>query len=93
MTLILEKSIVGRVVSGLVADKLGRFNSIIIVAFLLGAFTVALWIPAKNSAAIIAYGVLFGFASGGFIPLVPSVIAQILDVREIGTRTGTASFL
>ncbi|ETS77417.1 hypothetical protein PFICI_11291 [Pestalotiopsis fici W106-1] len=86
-------SIVGRVVSGFAADRIGRYNAIILVAFLSGAFTIALWIPAKTSATIIAYGVLFGFASGGFIPLVPSCIAQISDIKEIGTRTGTASFL
>ncbi len=33
---------------------------------------------------------LFGFSSGGFIGMGPSLIAQISELREIGRRSGTA---
>jgi len=62
----------------------------IMVTFFSGLFTLALWIPGKNNAAIIAYMVIFGFTSGGFIGLAPALIAQISDIRKIGVRTGTA---
>ncbi|KAI1843454.1 hypothetical protein JX265_013336 [Neoarthrinium moseri] len=83
-------SIFGRIGPGILADKVGRFNMIICITLLSGVITLALWIPGKSSAALIVYGVIFGFSSGGFISLSPACIAQISDVREIGTRTGTA---
>lgn len=53
--------------------------------------TLALWIPASHSsAAIVVFTALFGFASGGFVSLMTPLIAQISDIRQIGTRTGTA---
>ncbi|KAH8199072.1 hypothetical protein TruAng_006759 [Truncatella angustata] len=82
-------SIVGRIIPGFTADKLGRFNSMITITALSGIVTLALWIPGKSTGAIIAYGVLFGLTSGGFVSLVPACIAQLSEVHEIGTRSGT----
>jgi MFS family permease len=62
----------------------------LMVVFFSGLFTLVLWIPGKDNASIIAYMVIFGFTSGGFIGLAPALIAQISDIRKIGIRTGTA---
>jgi len=83
-------SIVGRITPGFVADRLGRFNVMIFISLLSAAITLALWIPGKSDGALIAFAVLFGFSSGGFIGLFPTLIAQISDIRQIGVRTGTA---
>ncbi|CAI4213983.1 unnamed protein product [Parascedosporium putredinis] len=59
-------SIIGRILPGFAADRFGRYNCIIIITALSGIATLALWIPSGgNMGAIIAYAVLFGFASGG----------------------------
>ncbi|KAL1848133.1 hypothetical protein VTK73DRAFT_10206 [Phialemonium thermophilum] len=84
-------SIVGRIVPGIVADRVGRFNVMIFITALSAVITLALWIPGKSNGPIIAYAVLFGFSSGGFVGLGPTLIAQISDIRQIGVRTG-ASF-
>lgn len=75
---------------GIAADKLGRYNVMIAITFLSSVITLALWIPGKSTAAIIVYLIVFGFTSGGFIGLAPSIVAQISDIRKIGTRTGAA---
>jgi MFS family permease len=63
----------------------------IFIVALSAVITLAMWIPgAKDTGAIIAYALLFGFSSGGFIGLGPTLIAQISDIRQIGVRTGTA---
>lgn len=62
----------------------------ILITGLSAAVTLALWIPGKSTGAIVAYAVLFGFSSGGFIGLAPTLIAQVSDIREIGVRTGTS---
>lgn len=64
----------------------------IFISGLSGVITLALWVPGKSTATTVVYGAVFGFASGGFISLLPAVVAQISDIREIGTRTGIAFF-
>ncbi|KAH9229789.1 hypothetical protein K456DRAFT_569296 [Colletotrichum gloeosporioides 23] len=83
-------SILGRIIPGIVADKMGRYNVMIFITFISALFCLALWIPGKSNAAIIVFLVIFGFSSGGFISLAPALIAQISDIRQIGIRTGTA---
>ena len=86
-------SILGRIIPGFIADAVGRFNTMIIITLLSAIFTLALWIPGKGSATIVVYGAIFGFTSGGYVSIGAPCIAQISDIREIGTRTGTAYLL
>ncbi|KAI1653476.1 riboflavin transporter MCH5 [Daldinia decipiens] len=85
-------SIPGRIAPGFLGDRFGRFNIMIFISGLSGIITLALWIPGESTATTVTYGAIFGFASGGFISLLPSLIAQISDIREIGIRTGMAFF-
>ena len=62
----------------------------IFITALSAIIALALWIPGKSDGAIIAFAILFGFSSGGFIGLSGTLIAQISDIRQIGVRTGTA---
>lgn len=54
---------------------------------------LALWIPAKSNAPIIVFAALFGFTSGCYVSMVPALVAQISDIREIGLRSGTTFFI
>ena len=83
-------SIVGRILPGIAADKLGRFNVMIVVTLLSAIVTLAIWVPGKSTAAIIVYAMLFGLSSGGFISLGPALIAQVSDISQMGVRTGAA---
>ncbi|KAI0389301.1 MFS general substrate transporter [Xylariaceae sp. FL0594] len=85
--------IFGRIIPGMVADRAGRFNVTILVTALSAVFTLALWIPGKSTATTFIFGALYGFASGGYISLIPPVIAQISDIREIGARSGALLFV
>ncbi|KXJ95165.1 major facilitator superfamily domain-containing protein [Microdochium bolleyi] len=84
-------SIPGRIIPGLLADKVGRFN---LTTLWLGAsavITLALWLPGVNSTpALWAYAVLFGFVAGSIFSLAPACVAQVSKIREVGTRTGIA---
>jgi len=50
---------------------------------------LAMWLPSTGNAPIITFAALYGFGSGAFVSLAPSLIAHISDVRQIGVRTGT----
>jgi len=81
-------SLFGRLLSGVAADKLGKYNVFITATGTAGIFTLALWIPAKGDSAIIAYAVLYGFFSGAYVSLFGALVAQISPLPEMGYRTG-----
>ena len=82
-------SVFGRILPGIIADSIGRFNVTIITCTFSAVIVLALWLPSRGSIPIIIFSALYGFSSGAFVSLVPSLIAQISDVRQIGVRSGT----
>jgi len=82
-------SIFGRILPGIAADKLGRFNTMIVTCALSSIIVLAIWLPARGNAPIIVFAVFYGFTSGAFVSLGPALIAQISPIREIGVRNGT----
>jgi len=83
-------SIFGRTLPGIIGDKVGRFNTMIAFCALTTILILAMWIPANTNAIFVAFAPLFGFASGAAIGLTPALIAQISEIKDIGTRTGAA---
>lgn len=82
-------SFFGRILPGYIADKIGRYNVIVVMAAFCAIIDLALWIPAKTNAPIIIFASLYGFGSGAFVSMAPALIAQISpDVTKIGVRTG-----
>jgi predicted MFS family arabinose efflux permease len=83
-------AIPGRFLPGLIADKIGRFNVMVLTSLICATLTLALWLKAgDNLAAIICYAVFFGFWSGAAISLTPVCISQVCATEDIGKRTGT----
>lgn len=83
-------SIFGRVLPGMAADKWGRFNVMIAIMFISAIVCLAVWIPVNTVGGILAFVIIFGFSSGGFISLAPTLVVQISEIRQIGTRIGMA---
>ncbi|KAK4159535.1 major facilitator superfamily domain-containing protein [Cladorrhinum sp. PSN259] len=84
-------SVIGRVLPGILADKIGRFNVIILTISICLVTVVGIWLPAGDSnATIIAFAVLFGFGSGSNIGLVPVCLGQLCDHRKFGRLFSTA---
>lgn len=84
-------SVVGRVLPGFMADRFGRFNVIILTIALCSITVFALWLPAGNSAPLlIAFAVMFGFASGSNLGLIPVCLGQLCDHRRYGRLYSTA---
>jgi len=82
-------SIFGRTLPGLLGDRVGRFNVMVVFCTLTGISILAIWIPATSNAGQIVFAPLFGFFSGAAIGLTPALIAQVSPIKEIGIRTGT----
>ncbi|RSL48628.1 hypothetical protein CEP54_012834 [Fusarium duplospermum] len=84
-------SVVGRVVPGIISDRIGRFNVLIITVGACIICVLALWLPAGDSKPmLIAFTLLLGFASGGNVSLVPVCIGQLCDSKDYGRYLSTA---
>lgn len=87
-------SIIGRIISGFLADPWGRFNVMISTTWVCIALACGLWLTAgDNEAAIISFVALFGFWSAPSISLTPVCVAQICFTEDYGKRYGTTIFL
>jgi MFS family permease len=62
----------------------------ILVTGLSAVICLAVWIPISSTAGILVFTVIFGFSSGGFISLGPTLIASLCELKDIGTRIGGA---
>ncbi|RYP06724.1 hypothetical protein DL764_002976 [Monosporascus ibericus] len=84
-------SFFGRCLPGLLADKVGRFNVIVMTNGLCAATILGFWLPAGDSRALlIVFAVTFGFASGSNLGLYPVCIGQLCDARDYGRFYSTA---
>ncbi|KAL8681288.1 MAG: hypothetical protein Q9186_002599 [Xanthomendoza sp. 1 TL-2023] len=84
-----DVSIFGRTIPGYIADKTGRFNTMIVTSFLSTILVLGLWLPARGNTPYILFAAFYGFSSGAFVSLAPALVAQISDIRSIGVRTGS----
>jgi MFS family permease len=94
-------SCLGRWFPGYIADKFGRFNSMIAALALCTATTFTLWLPASIltpstpaeattiKALAIVYALIFGFASGSNISLTPVCVGQLCNTNEYGRYYAT----
>jgi MFS family permease len=65
-------SFFGRYFAGLVADMIGRVNTLILTLAMCVLSCFALWLPAGESTAmIVVFAVIFGFGSGSNLSLSP----------------------
>lgn len=53
-------SLFGRTIPGYLADKVGRFNTLVFMCFFTGILILALWLPGTGNAAIIVFAALYG---------------------------------
>lgn len=88
ISLLTEVSLFGRILSGVAADKVGKYNVFVIACGVAGIFTLGMWIPATGNAALIVFAVIFGFTSGAYVSLIGGLVAQISPLPEIGFRSG-----
>ncbi|KAL0960544.1 hypothetical protein HGRIS_005582 [Hohenbuehelia grisea] len=80
--------IIGRTAPAYLSDVVGRFNILVPSAFLSGLSCLVFWFFAKGIVSVMLFAATYGFLSGAFISLINPCVAQISDIREIGTRIG-----
>jgi MFS family permease len=79
-------SVFGRILPGILADRVGVFNVQILFTLVMAISVLAYWTPITTQAGIITFSIFYGFVSGGFISLFTICTAMISEVHQIGTR-------
>ncbi|KAI0542544.1 major facilitator superfamily domain-containing protein [Xylaria digitata] len=82
-------STVGRVMPGWLGDRYGRFNATIAFTLFSVILVIGLWIGAPWRTGRIAFAALYGFGSGTFVSMVPTLVAQVCpDMSRLGIYLG-----
>ncbi|KAI6711594.1 hypothetical protein JHW43_005872 [Diplocarpon mali] len=83
-------SFFGRLLAGLVADLIGRLNTLILSILMCVITCLALWLPAGNSTPmIVTFAVTFGFVSGSNLSLSPVCVGQLCKTENYGRYYAT----
>ncbi|KAB8073921.1 major facilitator superfamily domain-containing protein [Aspergillus leporis] len=83
-------SCVGRYVAGDLADRFGRYNTMIVSLFLCTVSVLCFWLPdiiapnLDNYALLVVFILLFGFFSGSNVSLTPICLGQLCKTQEYG---------
>ncbi|HHX90240.1 MAG TPA: MFS transporter [Paracoccus sp.] len=87
LALMLAGGVVSRVVSGLLADRLGGVITLLIGASL-QAVALFLYLPFDGLASLYVVSMVFGLAQGGIVPAYAIVVREYMPAQEAGARVG-----
>ncbi|KAJ5715397.1 uncharacterized protein N7483_012578 [Penicillium malachiteum] len=83
-------SFFGRIIPGIVADKLGRFNCLIIATLLAGVIALC-WTKVDSVTGLAIWSAAYGFALGGILSLQQASAAQVATPSTIGLAIGSVA--
>ncbi|KAJ9652900.1 hypothetical protein H2198_007853 [Neophaeococcomyces mojaviensis] len=88
-------SSIGRLVTGYISDKFGRFNTLLISAIIALISMLVIWLPfgQHHLGALYAFIAIFGFMTGCWMALVPACIGQLCRADEFGRYYGSSYFI
>ncbi|KAG0199958.1 hypothetical protein BGX28_006865 [Mortierella sp. GBA30] len=82
-------SAVGRVSMGLASDYIGDVNSLVISSLFASLSVLFIWVFTASSIPIMfVFCVLYGFFSGSFTAIVPTVAAHLCGIKRLASVTG-----
>ena len=82
----------GRVVCGLIADRVGAKRTLL-VGLTIQAAAVSLYLFTGGLTGFYALALLFGFAYGGVMPLYAILVREYFGARIMGTALGAVAFV
>jgi MFS family permease len=85
-------SIPGRILMGIVSDRIGTFSSLMICCSLLGLSLI--WLLFSDTLMdFYIFAVVFGFAYGGEVPLIPLSISRLYGIKSMAVLVGLVMFV
>ena len=84
-------SIVGRLVIGAISDRMGARNLIPITFMLMAVMLFSLTLS-RHPMMFYIFSIIFGFAYGGSVPLIPAITANYFGLPSMGAILGAIMF-
>lgn len=91
LSLMLLGGVASRLVSGLMADRLGGVMTLLIGSTL-QCIALFLYLPFDGLASLYVVSLVFGLAQGGIVPSYAIIVREYLPAREAGARVGVVIF-
>jgi MFS family permease len=87
LSLMLLGGVVSRLVSGLMADRLGGVTTLLIGSTL-QCIALFLYLPFDGLVSLYVVSLVFGLSQGGIVPAYAIIVREYLPPREAGARVG-----
>jgi len=87
LSLMLMGGVVSRLVSGMLADRLGGLRTLLIGS-VLQMLALALYLPSDGLASLYLVSLIFGLAQGGIVPAYALIVRETMPAKEAGARVG-----
>lgn len=87
LSLMLGLGIISRLVSGLIADKIGGLGTLILGSTL-QCMALIFYLPFDGLVSLYVISAMFGLAQGGIVPSYALIVRDYFPAREAGTRVG-----
>ena len=87
LSLMLLGGVVSRLISGLVADKIGGVMTLLIGSTL-QCIALFLYLPFDGMVSLYLVSMVFGLAQGGIVPSYAIIVREYLPAKEAGERVG-----
>jgi len=87
LSLMLMGGVVSRLVSGLIADRLGGVKTLLIGS-ILQCTALFLYLPFDAMAPLYIVSLIFGLSQGGIVPSYALIVREYMPASEAGARVG-----
>lgn len=87
LSLMLFGGVISRIVSGLIADKIGGIRTLLLGSFAQG-IALVMYLPFDGMASLYVVSLIFGLSQGGIVPSYALVVREFLPPKEAGARVG-----
>jgi MFS family permease len=91
LSLMLACGIVSRIVSGLIADRIGGLRTLLLGSVLQGA-SLSLFLFFDGLGSLYLLSALFGLMQGGIVPSYAVTVREHFPAKEVGSRVGIVLF-
>ena len=91
LSLMLMGGVVSRLISGLLADRLGGVRTLLIGS-VLQCLALFLYLPAGGLVSLYLVSLVFGLSQGGIVPSYALVVREYMPPKEAGARVGSVIF-
>ncbi len=91
LSLMLMGGVVSRLISGVLADKLGGVRTLLIGSSL-QCLALFLYLPTDGLTSLYLVSMVFGLSQGGIVPSYAIIVREYMPAREAGARVGFVIF-